>query len=182
MASTVITAPNGGELLANLDKPLVYLNGPIQGSADWHTEAVGRLAAADIVIASPRAKAFRGDDESHRVWQSMFAERAAANGVMLFWFARETKHACSRNHAAQARFELGEWAVRSKLGAGRVVVGIEAGFSGRRALERRLTASYPHIPLCRSLQQTCAVALDLVRAAEPARSLADLFVPHFSLQ
>lgn len=107
-------------------------------------------------------------------------ERAARDGVIMFWLARETRHRCDRTYAAQMRFDLGEWAVKSSIGLARIVVGFERGFTGGPHLQRRFTTSYPYVPICRTVGQTCAVAVEIAQRASPVvfpRTLADLFVP-----
>jgi len=178
----VITAPDDPPTMTCPSGPMVYLAGPIQGSANWQMEAIQILddLAPELHVASPRAKDFKGGAERFLAWEQQALVRAAADGVVLFWLAKETKHHCSRPYAANARFELGELAVKAATGLLCVVVGIEQGFPGGKYLQRRLTLSYPQIPICRTLRQTCAVAaeracVDTLSAALP-RSLAELFV------
>lgn len=180
MARYVVTAPHDLELVNGLDGPLIYLAGPIQGTANWQADAVDMLASLtpDVHVACPRARNFRGTPEPHVAWERAYMDRAAREGVILFWLARETQHRCNRNFAAQARFEVGEWAARTQFGHARLVVGIERGFTGGPYLHRRLTLDYPQIPVCRSLRQTCAAAAELATGAgDTPRRLADLFVP-----
>lgn len=147
----------------NLDGPLIYLNGPIRGSADWQQEAIHILGelAPHVHVASPRARQFSGRFEDHLHWQTLYSERAARYGAILFWFPRESFHRCDRAYAQQARFELGEWAARSRQELVHIVVGIEHGFTGGLYLRRRLTESYPNIPICSRLRQACAAAVEL---------------------
>jgi hypothetical protein len=188
MPRHVFTAVADLDLLPDLEGPLVYLNGPIQGSQDWQAEAINLLGdlAPDLHVASPRAKSFTGGPEKHMAWEQAFIERAARDGVVLFWCARETKHRCDRTFAAQQRFELGEWAVKSSAGLARLVVGIERGFTGGPYLQRRLALSYPNIPLCRTLRQACTAASELARHDTPQvlypRTLAEMFVPSFGFK
>jgi hypothetical protein len=190
MPRHVFTAPQVDlDAIARLDGPLVYLAGPIQGSVNWQAEAIEILGelAPDIHVASARGPDFRGGVERHLSWEQLFLERAARDGVILFWCARESTHRCNRTHAAQMRFELGEWAVKSSVGLARLAVGIERGFTGGPYLQRRFTLSYPSIPICRTLRQTCAVAIETARREEPVvvypRTLEELFMPRsFSLK
>lgn len=178
----MITAPQT-DLVSKLDGPLIYLAGPIQGAANWQAEAIATLGELDpdIHVASPRAATFAGGVDRHLVWEQLFTERAAQNGVILFWCARETSHRCNRTYAAQMRFDLGEWTVKSSIGLARLVVGIERGFTGGPYLQRRYALNYPHVPVCRVLRQACAAAVELARREVPQvlfpRTLEDLFVP-----
>lgn len=183
MPRCIATAPDL-KALQDLDGPLIYLNGPIQGADDWQNEAISLLGelAPSVHIASPRALQFKGAQDAHLIWETAFSARAAREGVILFWLARETQHHCSRSYAAQLRFDLGEWAVKSQAGLARLVVGIERGFTGGPYLQRRFALTYPNIPICRSLRQTCAAAAELAAAPTGVypQTLADLFVPRFT--
>jgi hypothetical protein len=169
--------------LTELDGPVIYLNGPIQGVANWQQDAIDVLQdlAPDVHVASPRMGQFNGAQEAHWIWEASYSERAARDGVILYWLARETRHRCSRSFAAQTRFELGEWAVKSSAGMARLVVGIERGFTGGPYLQRRFTLAYSNVPICRTLRQTCAAAVEMVQKQTPLvvypRNLAELFVP-----
>lgn len=184
MASRIITAPDDIQATNSLEGPLVYLHGPIQGACHWQTDAIDVLVrlAPHLTVASPRALAFQGNNEAHLAWEQAFLERAARHGVILFWLARETQHRCNRSYASQVRFDLGEWAARSRAQARAcIVVGIERGFTGRVHLERRLTQTYPHIPICRTLRQTCTAAVEFTAPREVPRSLSERFVPSSGL-
>jgi len=183
MPRQIITAPTNLDAVNKLEGPLVYLNGPIQGVDNWQAEAIAILGdlAPDLHVASARGRNFTGGPELHMMWEQAFAERAARDGVVLFWLARETRHRCDRTFAAQQRFELGEWAAKASAGLARLVVGIERGFTGGPYLHRRLTLSYPQVPVCRTLRQACAVAAERAQQETPIvvypRTLADMFVP-----
>jgi hypothetical protein len=183
MPRHVFTAPRDLDKLDKLEGPLVYLNGPIQGSLNWQEEAIEILGgvAPDLHVASARGRNFAGGPEKHMAWEHAFIERAARDGVVMFWCARESKHRCDRAYAAQMRFELGEWAVKSSAGLARLVVGVEKGFMGGSYLQRRLALAYPNIPLCRTLRQACVAAVELTRHDGPQilypRTLAEMFVP-----
>lgn len=183
MPRHVIAAPQTTQL-GQLEGPLIYLAGPIQGTVDWQAEAVTILGelAPDFHVASARGPNFKGGVDRHLAWEQLFTERAARDGVILFWCASERSHRCNRTYAAQMRFELGEWAVKSSIGLAKLVVGVERGFTGGPYLQRRFTLNFPRIPVCRTLRQTCAAAVELARCETPQvvypRSLEDLFVPH----
>jgi len=163
----IIKAPDDVDVLNELEGPLVYLNGPIQGAADWQATAIDVLdeLAPQLHVASPRSVRFTGGFEAQLKWETAFIERAAQTGCVLFWLAREVNHRCNRAYAQQARFELGEWAALSRAGLARVVVGIETGFTGGPYLRRRLTLAYSNVPVCSTLRQTCAVAAELAHRA-----------------
>lgn len=161
----VIRAPFDASAIDEIRGPVIYLAGPIQGARDWHTEAIHILevVAPHVHVASPRAVRFTGSFEGQLRWEAAWVARAARDGAILFWLAKELKHRCDRAYAQQPRFELGEWATRSQhLPSLKIAVGVEHGFTGGPYLERRIATAYPNIPLCRSLRQTCVAAVELV--------------------
>lgn len=179
MPRRVLIAPDHA---ADLVGSLIYLNGPIQGAIDWQDDAVDILDefAPEVHVASPRAANFNGKFEEQLAWRTAHVDRAARDGVILFWFPREVYHRCNRAYAQQERFELGEWAARSRAGLARLVVGVERGFTGGPYLRRRLQLAYPNIPVCSTLRQTCAAAAELAQSQPTTVAypfLADLLRP-----
>src|SRR5262245_33721694 len=100
----------------NLAGPLVFLAGPIQGAPDWQSQAVSALAglAPGLHVANPRRVYLPGQFEFDPQvdWETHHLRRAAADGVILFWAAKEVEHDCARAYAQTTRFELAEWKVR----------------------------------------------------------------------
>jgi len=152
--------------------PLIFLAGPIQGAPDWQAEAIRILSAAGgIAIASPRRAAAGGDfpetEYAAQVdWEHHYLARAAANGVTLFWLAKEAVHVCERTYAQTTRFELGEAVTLHRLTGAKVAVGIEPGFSNMRYLLRTIGKKAPNIPICGTLAETCVRALGLAAASK----------------
>ncbi len=146
-----------------LDGPLIFLAGPIVGTWDWQAKAIDTLhtIAPDVHVASPRTHPFHGDHDAQVAWETFFLRRAAQDGAILFWLARERSHRCDRAYAQTTRFEIGEWAAKSV--SGNMVVGIEANFSGEAYIKHRLAKNYPHVPICRTLKQTVAAAAELAQ-------------------
>ncbi|MBI4751633.1 MAG: hypothetical protein HY774_24390 [Acidobacteria bacterium] len=141
-----------------IDGPLVFLAGPIQG-AHWQDTAIEYLSriAPDLHIASPRRTYFDGEFvyEAQVDWETTFLRRAAQNGVVMFWLAKEVHHQCDRAFAQTTRFELGEWKVRHEQTACKLVVGIEDGFTNARYIRRRFAQDCPSITIFDSLEATC---------------------------
>jgi hypothetical protein len=139
--------------------PLVFLAGPVQGSADWQHDAISYLTAPalDLNIASPRRSYLPGtfDYGAQVDWETHHLRRAAEKGVILFWLAAEREHDCNRSYAQTTRFELAEWKVRHQRDGARLVVGIEDGFSGARYIRRRFTQDCPAVPIVTSLEDAC---------------------------
>jgi hypothetical protein len=145
--------------------PLVFLAGPIQGAPEWQAEAVRLLAelAPDLHVANPRRDYLAGEFayEQQVDWETHHLRRAVANGVILFWLAKEAKHDCGRAYAQTTRFELAEWMVRHQRDGARLVVGIEDGFTGAKYVRRRFAQDCPALPVCATLEETCRAAVTL---------------------
>jgi hypothetical protein len=152
--------------------PLIFLAGPIQSATDWQSKAVDILnaIAPDIHVASPRRNVnfegeFSKDMYNEQVdWETFHLRRAAKEGVVLFWLAKEDDHACHRAYAQTSRFEIGEWKERHCRDGSKLVVGIEEGFTGARYIRRRFSQDCPEVQICDSLQATCEAAVSLIRA------------------
>ena len=162
-------------IYAEVAGPLIFLAGPIQGAADWQAEASRILApVAGVTVASPRRPEaapgeFTEKDYAAQVdWEHHYLARAAANGVTMFWLAKEAVHVCERAYAQTTRFELGEAVTLHRLRGAKVAVGIEPGFSNMRYLLRTIARKAPGIPICGTLAETCAEAVRLALAAPDA--------------
>jgi hypothetical protein len=146
--------------------PLIFLAGPIQGSVEWQTEAVRLVHARrpDVVIANPRRDYMDGTFiyDAQVDWETAHLRRAAQEGVVLFWLAKERLHDCGRAYAQTTRFELAEWVARVQHGQANIVIGIEDGFTGARYIRRRISQDCPDMAIFSSLEETCDQALSLV--------------------
>jgi hypothetical protein len=164
-----------GELLQPIEYrqvsgPLIFLAGPIQGAADWQSSAITFLQTySHLNIASPR----RATNWNERLsieayneqvdWEHHHLERSAAEGVILFWLAREAEHVCDRAYAQTTRFELGEAVTLHRWHGTKVVVGIDLGFTNARYLKKTIAHKAPGIPLCFDLKDTCEAAVRLLK-------------------
>jgi len=148
--------------------PSIFLAGPIQGAADWQSEAACWLAAADpaVHIASPRREYPPGEfDYAAQVnWETHYLRQAASNGVILFWLASEAVSIPGRAYAQTTRFELAEWKVRHERDGVRMVIGIEEGFSGARYIRHRFGQDCPNVSIVSTLSATCRAAIDLIHS------------------
>ncbi|MEY4722587.1 MAG: hypothetical protein RLZZ324_100 [Candidatus Parcubacteria bacterium] len=150
--------------------PLIFLAGPIQGAADWQEDAKRMLRARvpSVHVASPRRPQrtfgdFGTEQYAEQVdWEHRYLALAAGQGVILFWLAREFQHSCERAYAQTTRFELGEAVTLHRLGGTRVVVGIEAGYTGAKYVRHTLARKAPNIPLRETLSGTCEAAAILI--------------------
>jgi hypothetical protein len=175
----LITAP----ARIDIEGPLVFVAGPIiRGPDAWHDRAVALLAAGQVHVANPcrdvAASALlwnrrednlanpdrdfpEADYNAQVDWETHYLRRAATNGAVLFWLAREREHSCERPHGQTTRFELAEWKERHARDGVNLVVGIEDGFTGARYVRRRFAQDCPRVRLCDSLEETCRVAVEL---------------------
>ena len=144
--------------------PVIFLAGPIQGTGDWQGEASAIILARrpGVLIASPRRVYVPGEfDYAKQVdWETHHLRRAARNGVILFWLAREAELVPARAYAQTSRFELGEWKMRHERDGVKIVIGIEPGFSGERYIRRRFAQDCPEVPMPSTLPETCEHALE----------------------
>lgn len=149
--------------------PVVFLAGPIQGAPLWQLDAAKLLRERmpDLHVANPRRDYLPGEFEydAQVDWETLLLRRAADNGVILFWLAKEEIHSCNRAYAQTTRFELAEWKVRHERDGAKLVVGINAEFTGAKYIRRRFTQDCPAVPICASLPDTCAAVVHLLTAS-----------------
>ena len=163
MPGKILIAPE----YADLNGSLVFLAGPIQGAPWWQDIAMVRLALLDpeMHIASPRRKTeYKGEftqvmyDEQVD-WETFYLNKAAQDGVILFWCAKEAVHDCKRAYAQTTRGELFEWKVKHEFGKGKIAVGVENGYTGEKYIRRRFSQDCPDVKICSSLEETCNEAV-----------------------
>ncbi len=70
-----------------LDRPAVFLAGPIQGAPDWQALAIEMLRGEDADIFSPRSVGPVPAYEVQVSWERAHLDRAGRNGVVMFWLA-----------------------------------------------------------------------------------------------
>lgn len=96
-------------------------------------------------------------------WERFYREKAAENGVHLFWLAKEIEHDCNRAYAQTTRFEIAESLMlhlHSKYPV-KLVVGMEEGFSGAKYIRYVLEQEW-EIPIFDNLADTCQSAVEQV--------------------
>ncbi|MCX7666152.1 MAG: nucleoside 2-deoxyribosyltransferase domain-containing protein [Gemmataceae bacterium] len=77
----------------DLDGPLIFLAGPIQGTSDWQSAAIQiiRQLAPEIHIANPRRELVneKFDSDAQIEWDTHYLRRAAQEGAIYFgWLPR----------------------------------------------------------------------------------------------
>lgn len=154
-----------------IDGPLIFLAGPIQGATRWQDTAIKLINSysSQVNIASPRRNEeyrkgdFTPDRYNEQVdWETFHLRRAAEDGAILFWLTKEAEHRCERAYAQTSRFELGEWKIRHERDKIKLALGIEDGFTNRRYITRRFSQDCPNITIFSSLEETCREAVRLV--------------------
>ena len=164
MAGKIIIAP----AYERIDGPLTFLAGPIQGAPRWQDNAIRIIGdyAPAMNIASPRRKGVTTGDFTETMyneqvdWETYHLRHAGRDGVILFWLAKEKEHYCHRAYAQTSRFELAEWKTMRMFTTARLVVGIQEGFTGARYIRRRFAHDCPRVPVCRTLDETCKMAME----------------------
>lgn len=164
MAGTVIFPTEYVEITG----PLVFLAGPIQGAKPWQTEAIQHLKnlVPTLHIACPRRdnipEQFVYAEQVN--WETYYLNRAAKNGVILFWLAKESEHFCERAYAQTSRFELAEWKVKHERDQIKLAIGIEAGFTGEAYIRLRFSQDCPTLTIYSSLSETCQAVIQQIDA------------------
>jgi hypothetical protein len=155
-----------------VERPVIFLNGPIQGAPDWQAVAAARMEGQllakgkEIIIASPRQdyKELGIPFDKYRQidWETHYRRISAASGLHLFWLASEEIHDPERAYAQISRCEIFEskgWHEQYDI---RLVIGIEEGFSGETYLRRRFSQDCPDVPIFDNLEETCDTAVWMV--------------------
>lgn len=152
-------------------KPVIFLAGPIQGAADWQSQATESITktSRNLIIASPRKTHL--DQSFHYTeqveWETFHLKRAGENGAIMFWLPIESKRIEGRAYAQTSRVEFGEWVNEHKHNKNvKLVVGIEAGFTGARYFRYKLEP-FPEIPILDNLEETCMNAIRLAKQKHP---------------
>ena len=165
--SKVLIAPT---YIKNIDAPLIFLAGPIQGAYRWQDQAIELIQslAPEVYLASPRRNEEEGEFGIEKYneqvdWETFHLRKAGKDGVVLFWLAKESEHNCKRAYAQTTRFELAEWKMCHERDEAKLVVGIEEGFTGAKYIRRRFPQDCPEVPLCSNLEETCREAVRLAR-------------------
>lgn len=156
-------------------RPVLYLNGSIQGAPDWQSQAIEIIQKLDpqgsIVIANPRQEYLPGHfvyEEQVR-WERFYRQKARDNGVNVFWLAKEIDHNPRRAFAQTTRFELAEslgWYLdRGIKHSSKIVIGIKEGYFGARYIKYVVDNDYSDeagevIPIYDSLGYTCQMAVE----------------------
>jgi hypothetical protein len=153
--------------IVEIDGPLIFLAGPIQGALDWQSQAASLIHDLDpnITVASPRKQYPEGRFvyEKQVDWETHFLRRAGRSGVIAFWLAAQAIETPGRSYAQTTRFELAEWKMRHEYEGAKLAIGIDEGFGNARYIRRRFTQDAPDVPITDSLEGLVRSAIDLTR-------------------
>lgn len=126
-----------------------FLAGPASGCENWQEEFMKKIQEElkdvktnkNIILCNPRRlekpKNFIYEEQVD--WESFYLSKAATQGFIVFWFAKETEKITGRSFARTSRFEIGEWFAKGQIIPGfKMIVGREDGFEGFEYIENRL--------------------------------------------
>lgn len=152
--------------IVDAEGDVVFLGGPIQGAPDWQSEAIDIIHSMDsgLMVASPRKEYPEGTFvyEKQVDWETHFLNRAATQGVVMFYLAGQVTETPGRAYGQTSRFELGEWKQKYQNGGVNLVVGIEEGYGNAKYIRRRLNQDCPEVPILDSLQGTCEKTVEIL--------------------
>lgn len=152
--------------IVELDGPVIFLAGPIQGAPDWQSEAITKIHILEplVAVASPRKNYTEGTFvyEKQVDWETHFLRKAGRLGVIAFWLAAQTSETPGRAYAQTSRFELAEWKVQHERDGIKLAVGIEEGFGNARYIRRRFRQDCPDIEIVDTLDELCNNAVKII--------------------
>lgn len=152
--------------IIEINDPLIFLAGPIQGAPDWQAIATGYIHKHDpsIIIASPRRDYLEDEFvyEKQVDWETHFLRKAGKLGVVAFWLAKQTVETPGRAYAQTSRFEIAEWKMRHEYEGIKMTLGIEEGFGNARYIRRRFGQDCPDVKITDDLETMCKNAVELL--------------------
>lgn len=103
--------------IEEIDNPVVFLAGPVQGSKNWQAKAAFKLmkdSPRDISIISPRGNPRLYEEPSEWLadgrqtpWEKHYLRLARDKGVLAVWLAEQTYTTPGRVHTQTTRIEFG---------------------------------------------------------------------------
>ncbi|MFZ5391401.1 MAG: hypothetical protein ACOZAJ_03960 [Patescibacteria group bacterium] len=156
------------------DQEVIYLGGPVKSAPDWHSEAIKIIhnKNPEIIIISPKKLILSGFDmdewykECDWIKYHMDLTGRHSKGVIMFWGAAMQNCANNGSYAQSTRFEIGKWFARvhenPKKWPGKIVAGIEHGFSGARYVDFDLKKDYGVEIFWGDLKEFCHKTLEIM--------------------
>lgn len=152
--------------IVDVNEPIIFLAGPIQGAPDWQSEAADLIHDIDsaVVVACPRKDYPDGTFVYERQvdWETHYLRRAGETGVIGFWLAAQAEETPGRAYAQTTRFELAEWKMHHQYEGTEITIGIEEGFGNARYIRRRFAQDCPDVKIADTLEELCQNAVDLL--------------------
>jgi len=151
----------------NIEKPLIFLAGPIRDARDWQEPAINYITSnnKEVIIANPRWDASEyiwnlaisgktGYFNRQRAWEMHYLDIAQHNGAVLFWLADAL--------GLMTRLELGELMIEYKHdNSTKFCVGGEKKFSDIETIRYELSRYAPDKKIFETLEETCQEAIKL---------------------
>lgn len=163
----------------DLDRPSIFLAGPIRSAGNWHQEAIHHILdqSQDLVVVCPsERKSLPKQFEPHLLqgeegrfkskldWERHYLERSARTGCILFWLAPRPESAKSRNKVfgATTRLEVGLWLGKYSADSSlRLCFGAHREFPESRSLTYYIMTESPGASVHKTLPELCEQAVDL---------------------
>lgn len=122
------------------DDFVIFLMGPIQGAEEWHDKFFKKISEIktekNIIIASPKRDNIEDFIYSEQVdWESYYLDKAAKNGLIFCWLAKEKEILKGRSYAQTTRFEIGEFFSYKKKNNLNIIIGADKSFNGTKYIE-----------------------------------------------
>lgn len=169
--------------IENIDGPLIFLAGPVQGAPRWQDRAIEMIHAnnSEIYVAAPslnvreeyfeaRMRSAENDFLYQLDWERNYLELASKKGVILFWLPNQIeampinqKTGFSQPYARDTRPETAGWGWRllEYKPKTNIVVGAEEYFDGINVITRNFLRVKPNMKFYSTLEQTCQKAIKL---------------------
>jgi hypothetical protein len=151
--------------LEKIDKPVIFLAGPIRDAVDWQEKAIDYILEKDknVLIANPRWNAsYKVREismpgkldyfERQRSWELHYLDIASKKGAVLFWLANAP--------GFMTRLELGQSMVQYVFEDTRFCVGGEKEFSDLETIRYDLKY-HTDKEIYSTLEKTCDEAIKL---------------------
>lgn len=169
-----IITPN--HLVKDLQKPLIFLAGPIRGAPRWRDVALRYILNSrnDIYIATPEKNIYDNDLKAfaiksgdsylsrQREWERHYLNHASIRGAIMFWLPQEVAHNCDVAYGSITKLELGQWMTKFNSNKNlRIAIGCDGNFSEWHTIKYDLSQDAPEIKIKNTLEETCDEAIRL---------------------
>lgn len=168
----------------SLNRPLVFLAGPVRGGGWWQMKMAKLLEERmpNCIVAipcrwetnHPLAPHFISSTDQafsrQLFWERFYLEEAGAGnipGCILFWLGCESTefpHPGPESYAMDTRREIGKWGYRFAKEYARVVFGAEDNFYGLNVIQEDISQDVGHpVGFWKSMEDTATAAALAIR-------------------